>query len=749
MLRSNESAVSSVEVPSLDAFSLTSILRAVRRRKWLIAGSGGVFAGLAALYCAMAIPQYTASAQLLIDMDQARSFENNGMGAVMMDTGMVDSQVEILRSERIALAVIRKMKMVEEERARLEEQAKESSIRSFLAGLFPFMGSSAPPSDVQLERALVSDFKGRMSAERVARSYVISLTYKSPDPARAAEVANQIAEAYVVDQLESKYQATRRASVWLQERIAELRDQALAADRAVQSFKSRHDIIDTGRGLVTDQQLSELNTQLVTARAQVAEAQARYDRVKNIINRGSDAGVSDEVVSDVLNNEVINRLRGQYLDTAKREAEWAKRYGENHVAVINMRSEMKGLQRAIFNELSRIAETYKSDLEIAQAREKALTADLDKLVAQNKLTGQAQVELRELESTAQSYRALYDNFLQRYMQATQQQSFPITEARLITDATPPGRPSEPRTMPIVLGGLLLGLGVGLGLAFWRENSDRTFRTAADIEQYLGLECIGVLPAMPKSTVVERTKGSAFNSATGPLRQVIAEPLSRFSETLRAAKVSADISIVGRPVKVIGITSTLPKEGKSTVSANFAQLVAHSGSQCILVDSDLRNPSLTRSLAPDATKGVLEVVLGSAALDEVMIFDPISNLRFIPAVVPGHIFHTNEIMASKQMNDFINELKKRANYIIVDLPPVAPVVDVLASTHLVDAFIYLLEWGSSNRDLVGNVMHNNPKIHEKVLGCLLNKVDLNALRELEEYGGKYYYHKYHARYGSDY
>ncbi|QRG05910.1 polysaccharide biosynthesis tyrosine autokinase [Xanthobacter dioxanivorans] len=747
MLRIDKStADTSLRLPGEADINISFLLQVLRRQRWVIAGVTAVFAGLATLYCLLATPQYTASAELLIDTQQNRGLDILPQLGGVLDSGMVDSQVQILMSERIAKAVIKELKLVEQ--AKEEMSKREGSFLSRTLGVvLPFLFKSDVASDYELERRQISTFLRELKVKRVGPSYVISIDFRSPNATHAADVANQVAEAYIVDQLESKYQATRRASVWLQDRINELRDQALSADRAVQDFKAKNNIIDTARGLVSDQQLSELNTQLVTARTSVAEAQARYDRVASIVKQGGINGTSDEVVSDVLNNEVISKLRSQYLDAVKREAEWSKRYGPDHIAVINLGSEIKGLQRALFNELSRIAETYKSDLEISKARENSLSKSLEGLVTQAKVTGQAQVELRELESNAQSYRALYDNFLQRFMQATQQQSFPITEARVITDASAPLAPSQPRTPLIVSAGTIIGLLAGFGVGVWRERMNRSFRLPADVERYLGLDCLGVLPLVPGIAQLPGGQ-SAFDSSVGIFRQVITDPFSRFAETLRSVKVSADVSIFGQSVRVIGIVSTLPKEGKSTVSANLAQLVAHSGQRCILIDGDLRNPSLTWRIAPNAKKGLLELVLGQATFDEVAIIDPLTNVKFIPAVVPSEIAHTNEILASDKMAALIDQLRQTTDYLVIDFPPMAPVVDVMASTHLVDGYVYVLDWGSSHRDLVINTLQNAPKVYEKVLGCLLNKVDIKAMKNLEDYGTKYYYHKYYASYGRD-
>ncbi|MBP2151635.1 polysaccharide biosynthesis tyrosine autokinase [Xanthobacter flavus] len=737
---------SSLNIQNEAGATATFLFQVLRRQKWVIGGIVAVFVGLATLYCVIATPKYTASAELLIDTQQNRGLDVLPQLSGILDSGMVESQVQILLSERIAKAVIKELKFVEQAKER-REQSQESLVARTLGMVLPFLFKPQVMSDFEIERQQIGSFLRELKVKRIAPSYVINIDFRSPDPAMAADVANQVAESYIIDQLESKYQATRRASVWLQDRINELRDQALAADRAVQDFKAKNNIIDTTRGLVSDQQLSELNTQLVTARTAVAEAQARYDRVASIVKQGGISGTSDEAVSDVLSNEVISKLRSQYLDAVKREADWSKRYGPDHVAVANLRSEIRGLQRALFTELSRIAETYKSDLEIAMAREGSLSKSLEGLVNQAKITGRAQVELRELESNAQSYRALYDNFLQRFMQATQQQSFPMTEARVITDASAPLSPSEPKTALIIGGSLVFGLLMGVSMGVWRERMNRSFRVPADVERYLGLDCLGVLPLVP-SAAGPVAGQSAFDSSVGIFRQVVTDPFSRFAETLRAVKVSADVSIFGQSVRAIGIVSTLPKEGKSTVSANLAQLVAHSGQRCILIDGDLRNPSLTRRIAPKATKGLLELLLGQATFEEVAVVDPLTNLKFIPAAVPGEISHTNEILASEKMATLLDRLRQMTDYIVIDFPPMAPVVDVMASTRLVDGYVYVLDWGSSHRDLAVHTLRNAPKVYEKILGCLLNKVDVKAMKSLEDYGSKYYYHKYYANYGRD-
>ncbi len=220
----------------------------------------------------------------------------------------------------------------------------------------------------------------------------------------------------------------------MQDRIHELRDQSTAAQRAVADFKAKNNIVDTGGRLMTDQQLSEINTQYILAQKHTAEMKARLDRIQDIINSPS---APDATVTDTLKSDVITKLREQYLDLKAREADWSARYGVNHLAAVNLRNQMAELRKSILDELSRIAETYKSDYDIAKQGELAIQNGLAQAVTESKSTDQAQVALRDLESSAETNHTLYNNFLQRYMEAIQQESFPITEARLITSATPP------------------------------------------------------------------------------------------------------------------------------------------------------------------------------------------------------------------------------------------------------------------------------------------------------------------------
>src|SRR5215472_2713187 len=407
---------------------------------------------LAAVYLFTTPPSFTAFAKLMIETRQVQLFQQQSvLGNAPPDTWFVDSQVEVLQSENVALGVIKDLHLTKDPQFLWPKLGLFSAIKGSVLGLVDsvlrlFQSSSTSTSDPEfaLTRAAVERFQSQLIITRAGLTYIISVGFRAQDAQQAAKIANAVADAYIADQLEAKYQAALRAGPWMQDRIKELRTQATNAARAVEDFKTKNNIVAASGKLMNEQQLSELNTSLIQARAQTAAAKAKLDRIDEILR--SAVEMPDATVADSLGNEVINKLRSQYLDYSRQEAEYSAKYGSSHLAVANLRTKMRELRKVIFDELGRIAQTYRSDYEIAKAREESISKSLTEIVSVSQTTNQAQIVLRDLESSAQSYRVLHDNFLQRYMESVQQQSFPITEARLITTATPPMGPINPRTM---------------------------------------------------------------------------------------------------------------------------------------------------------------------------------------------------------------------------------------------------------------------------------------------------------------
>lgn len=765
---------------------------------------------LGLVYLFTSPPNFTSHAMLLIDSSKLRILQQqqSPIGDYPIDTAQVETQVEILKSENIGLSVIRELKLA-------EDAEFVNSGAGLLGSLVALVSRRAEQSDTHLSRTALAAFLAKRTVARVARTYVLDIGFTSLNAARSAEIANAIADAYIVDQLEAKYQATKRASVWLQDRIKELRRQASEADRAVLDYKEKNKIIAVGGSsagggprLLGEQQLEDLNAQLGSARAAAEEAKARLARINDVVQRD----VPDAAVADSLHSEVINRLRNNYLDIAAKEAIWSARYGSGHLAAVNLRTQMVELRRSILDELGRIRESYKSEYEIAKSRVEGVERELQKLIAGSQLTNRDRLGLTDLESTARVYHSIYDSFLQRYMEAIQQQSFPITEARVISAAAAPDRKSGPLVFNVLGVTALIGIILSFGAAIMREAVDQVFRTTRHVEGMLQLSCLAVLPLLnaspelpyakrmgralfakplgdvraekekmsgPTPVVAGRENRSKDNGPSGIsmtaalgseppkvaavlgdaaepkrlvfpqgkfMRQVVDEPLSPFAEAFRSIKIAADFGRSATEAKVIGIISTLPGEGKSTVASNFAELIAHSGKRVVLLDADLRNPTLTRALAPKARIGLLEVLNNQAALPDVICQDDQTGMHFVPIISRTRLVHTAEILASASFERLVDNLRKSYDYVVLDFPPLAPVVDVRATSQVVDSYIYVIEWGKTRRSMVQQQLLAAPEICEHLLGAVLNKSVLGVMRRYEDHYGHYYNQKYYGRYG---
>ncbi|MBR1151595.1 polysaccharide biosynthesis tyrosine autokinase [Bradyrhizobium sp. JYMT SZCCT0428] len=771
--------------------TLSWVTKVFQRQFYLIVIVVLLSCALGGVYILTTPKRYSSMAEMVIDSRKTQMLQQqNPMGVeAPVDSAMVDSQVEIMRSESIALAVVKDLRLKEK-----KEFVGGGGLMSAILDIFSFDDGDAP-SDFMLTRAALYRFQSMLTIKRRLLSYVIEITYQSEDPALAAQIANAVAEAYIVDSLESKYQASRRAATWLQDRLSELRAQASAADRAVVDFKAKNNIVDAGGRLLNEQQLSEVNSSLTIARATTAEAQARFDRINDILrNSKEDALVNDiATVTDTLRNDVINRLRTQYLDLAARESNWSQKYGAQHLAVINLQNQMKEIRRSISDELRRIAESYKSDLEIAKSRQQSVEASLGTTISQTNQTNQAQIILRDLESNAQSSRALADNFLQLYMVSVQQQSFPMTEARVITQASPALGKSAPKTSMVALICLFGGTIVAFGLATIRDLSDRVFRTSEQIESELEVPCIAIVPKVDSAELAGQLRGSGdvsgsghlttvstflkklsgnlgsndrtrriaaspasqtrtglpsrvFSSEPGVMDFVIASPFSRAAEAMRSIRMALELGSLDTSSKVIGITSTLPNEGKTTTSSAFAAVMAKSGVRTLLVDGDLRNPSLTRQLAPSANRGLLEVLLGTATLEEVVWSDPSTGLHFLPTAIEARLAHTSDILLSEAMEQLFQKLRGTYDRIVLDLSPIAPIVDVRGTGKLVDSYILVIEWGRTKTDVVQRAISEMPVFQHKLLGAVLNKVDLKRMTRYGRAEGDYHYNRYYKQYG---
>lgn len=740
---------------------LDRLFAMARRRLSLVALCAGVGLVLGVVFLVLTPPTFTAASRILLDENLTKfAEERETRPAPNQADSMVASEVEILKSARLARVVVETLNLHDNPDFLDPPQSPQGWLKGQLrsAARLAFgssSGSGEPSEDARIGRA-AAILQQNLVAERIGRSYVIEVKYSAKDREIAGAVARAYSEQYLSDQLDANFDATQRAVTWLQARLEQLRADWLAASMAAEQYRAENGLTAARGELVSEQQLSDLNNQLVLAQAETANALARYEQYKTIIDSGEEAAVDNAIIpTDLTQSSVLTDLKTRYLSITERAQEIETRFGEDHAQAVALRTQSGELRRQIFQELKQVTESYRTEYEVARAREASLRENVGTMSGESSATGQSMVKLRELEQQASALGTLYETFLARYEEASQRQSFPIAEARVISQANNPVSPSSP-SKTLALGmSLVLGLMAGAGIGGLLEFRERFFRTGDDVRDGLGLDFLGYLPLLGSTRSTAKPQGSTptgepnalDHTGSSLLRIAVFSPASLFADTLRSAKLASDVVLHHKPSKVIGFVSVLPREGKTTAAANFAGLLAANGSRALLIDGDLRNPGLSRRLGSQPKAGLVEALVGRVPWQNSLLADQKTGLSILPAVIRGRLSHTSELISGEAMRALLDEMRGHFDYIVVDLPPLGPVIDARAFAPLADGFLFVTEWGGTPRALVRQTLQGEPQIAAKTMGVILNKTDMKRLPKYGSAGGaERYFHRYAAYYG---
>ena len=707
-------------------------------RKWkFIAGVALAVLFAVVLFLANAIPRYTASAQLLLDpqRDQAPGSEAI-VSALSLDQVAIDSQVTVLRSNILLRRVVESQKLVADPEFGVAADTSATIFarvrQSVLGYLLPEVPSSndarskdqAIPPDIL---TAIQHLRNALAVERVGRTYVISVSVTSVDQYKAARLANAVADAFIVDKLEARYASAQRATSWLGDRLEELRKQLRASEEAVANFRAENKLFQTGQNVtINEQQLSELNAKLVTARAEAAEKRAKYEQLVALRTNGRNA----QALPDVLRSTVISQLRAQEAEVSRREADLVSRYGDRHPAVVNVRAEKRDIAQALEAETSRIAANLKNEYDVAKAGADALEASLHAVSGANSADERVTVRLRELERVAFVNKTLFEDFLSRAKITQERSTFEVREARLITQATPPSTPSYPQKILILAIGLVGGLLLGSGGAVATEILNQGFTTPREVEEKLDLPVLASIKRLSKGelTVDRKTLTMA--------RYLVAKPMSRFAEAIRSIRTGIQMTDVDHMPKVVQVTSAVPSEGKTSLSLAIASSAsALSGQKVALVDGDFRHPTVTRFFGLEKSQGVVDVLLGTVEIDAISYFDQELKLHVFAAGSKTH--NPPDLLGSERMRGFISYLRENFDYVVVNSPPVGPVVDATVTSPLADKTLIIVQWGKTARELVADAVRQIPG-DKKIAGVVLNFVNEKEARKYGRYAYAYYY-----------
>lgn len=735
----------------LGGINIRELFRILRRHLRIVIATPLVLL-VASLVFIMAVqPLYTATATLLIDPRRASIVDPNNhpvLSNVSTDDATTESQVMLMQSIAVLQRVVDNLRLTED-----PEFMPQPSILGPITRLFSVRPPDGGASQVIIAKAQsIELLQKRLKVVRQRSTFLADINVSAWDPTKAATVANAIAEAYFIEQVRSKYDATKIANDWLNHQIEALRTRVFASEKAVADFRAANNLIAAQGVTVNDQQISDLNNKLIDARAKTAETRAKYDQAQDIAKSGADASS----VAEALSSDIITRLRAQYGELTRNAADLASRYGPRHPLVATTQAQVQDTARRIEEEVRRILQGRQHEFEVASARDQSLHKSLEDLQGVSTESGQAQVRLRELQRQADSNRTLYESFLARHQETSAQQSLEMPESRVVARAEIPIRPSFPKPLLILAFSIVVGIGLGAVLAMLADYLDPRIKTLQQAEAITGIPSIAAIPVVGSRELAHLAKrgrrelqqydpkvARLLPPALQPplMRYAIERPTSIFAEAIRAVRLAIQHRARGKRGQITMVTSAVDSEGKTTLAANLAFSFATVGVRTILVEGDLRHPELTRSLCPRAPSGLVEVATGQTPLHQAILLDQSTNLSILPAPTSNNPALVAEFVFFDAMNVILDQLRQHYDMIIVDAPPLIPLVDGRMLGEYADQIILAARWDRTPQELLARAVEHLDYVRDRLIGTVLSQVDLRQAGLYDHYYRSDYFRPY--------
>lgn len=670
-------------------------------------------------------PTYYSGASVIIQpqRENLAQADNGDQRALPPDTEAIDTEVEVLRSPDLARDVVQKL-----------ELWKDPEFAPMGGGLFDF-GKQRDPNAAPSERRLASvtnAVMGRTYVRRVGLTYVVQVGFMSESPQKAQKIADTFVDLYLERQLAQKLEAVEKADKELSSKVESLRQEAQAAEAAVQEYKNAHNLMSSEGATMAEQEVSTLNQQIAIAKAATAERQARLAAAMAQVQRGS--GGAD--VGSALASDTIRELRRQEAEKSVLLAQLEARFKPSYPEVQRARAELNDTRAQIQAELNRIMSSLRAEANAAAAQQSSLLGSRGAAQGGLKANNRAMVGLVALEQRAAAAKSIYEGYLNRAHEIAVEGSLQQADAIVNSRATLPTSPASPNMRLAMIFAAILGIIGGVAAILLAELWDKRLRNRTDVERELGVPFAGVLPDF--ATIAPRRSLRGAN----PADHLVSHPFTSFAEAFRNVRAFLMLSGRNGPSKVTAITSAVPREGKSMTSMCLARTLALSGSSVVLVDCDLRQRGVTK-MSPGSEVGIIEVVEEGAALDQALVQDEKSGAWILPALERRNLPH--DLFSKPAMDELLHTLSERFDYVVLDTPPILGVADARLIAAKADRVLYVAQWNKTPIRAAQSAIDILQECGANVVGALLSKVNV---RQQARYGygdSSDYFHYYRDYY----